>query len=296
MGSRATNYNWLSRSPSISWDWVCKSKEVGGLSIRNCSLWNKAALGKYVWKIAKKEDSLWVRWVHSVYLKDQNWWTYKPKATAGWAWKKLCKIKDEMHSGFVEKDWLQNPYSISEVYDWLQGSSPRVDWNTWIWNKFNSPMHAFISWLAVHNRLKTRDKLERFGICVDNRCLLCGSATENRSCLFFDCPYSRRCIDKIADWLGIRNTYYSIDEVWKQWSRQLKDPICRKVGLAALTSVVYHLWFSRNHTFWQKAVFHPRILCKGICIETVDRCRQLITCKWTRKHCKWFFSLSALIH
>ncbi|XP_021775982.1 uncharacterized protein LOC110739808 [Chenopodium quinoa] len=285
----------LSRSPPISWDWVCKPKATGGLGIRNCKLWNKAALGKYVWKIVNKEDSLWVRWVHSIYLKDQEWWDYKPKSSAGWEWKKLCKVKDDLHSGFLEKAWAQHKYKISEVYDWLQGNNLRVVWHTWIWNNFNSPKHAFISWLAMHNRLKTRDRLERFDFCEDSNCLLCGNATETRSHLFFECPYSRRSIDMIAVWLGIKNSCYNIDVAWLHWRKQFKDPICRKVGTAGLASVIYHLWFARNHAYWFKAVIHPRILCRGICIETVDRSRQLITGSWTRKQCKWLYSLKGCI-
>ncbi|XP_021731501.1 uncharacterized protein LOC110698389 [Chenopodium quinoa] len=44
-------------APPISWDWVCKPKKYGGIGMRDCSRWNNAALGEYVWKIAKKEDT-----------------------------------------------------------------------------------------------------------------------------------------------------------------------------------------------------------------------------------------------
>ncbi|XP_021770740.1 uncharacterized protein LOC110734925 [Chenopodium quinoa] len=186
-------------------------------------------------------------------------------------------------------------YVIHEVYDWLHGFGQEVDWKSWVWNQFNSPKHMFISWLAIHNKLKTRDRLERFGICNDNRCLLCGDAIVNRNHLFFECNYSKRCVALIADWLKIRDTSYSIEEIWKQWCKHLKEPIYRKVGMAALSAIVYHIWFARNHVLWQKAVFLPKILCKVICIETVDRCRHLVNCKWDRNHCKWLFSLRASV-
>ncbi|KAM6543727.1 hypothetical protein CsatB_008174 [Cannabis sativa] len=46
----------------VSWDRLCKSKAAGGLGLRNTIKWNEAALGKYVWAIATKQDNLWVKW------------------------------------------------------------------------------------------------------------------------------------------------------------------------------------------------------------------------------------------
>ncbi|XP_021721522.1 uncharacterized protein LOC110689101 [Chenopodium quinoa] len=124
----------LSKAPPISWDWVCKSKAEGGLGIRDCGMWNRAALGKYVWKIAKKEDSLWVKWVHALYIniKDQEWWNYSPKRSAGWAWRRLYAVKDQLKEGFEKNSWMNGTYRISECYKWLQGAKTKVDWCKWV--------------------------------------------------------------------------------------------------------------------------------------------------------------------
>lgn len=58
----------------VAWDRVCSSKKEGGWGIRNEALWNTAAVGKYVWAVATKQENLWVKWVHSVYIKRLNWW------------------------------------------------------------------------------------------------------------------------------------------------------------------------------------------------------------------------------
>lgn len=39
-------------------DKVCEHKKSGGLGVRNIFLWNKAAIGKQVWDIAKKVDNV----------------------------------------------------------------------------------------------------------------------------------------------------------------------------------------------------------------------------------------------
>ncbi|XP_062080432.1 uncharacterized protein LOC133785194 [Humulus lupulus] len=50
----------------LAWDSVCQSKKVGGLGFKNSTVWNIAAIGKYVWAVAEKKDNLWVKWVHDV--------------------------------------------------------------------------------------------------------------------------------------------------------------------------------------------------------------------------------------
>uniref|UniRef100_A0A803PAI5 Reverse transcriptase domain-containing protein n=1 Tax=Cannabis sativa TaxID=3483 RepID=A0A803PAI5_CANSA len=62
----------LTGVPAVAWASVGQAKSSGGLGFRCISDWNKAALFKYVWAIAKKEDNLWVKWVHNVYIKDED--------------------------------------------------------------------------------------------------------------------------------------------------------------------------------------------------------------------------------
>ncbi|XP_030505297.2 uncharacterized protein LOC115720282 [Cannabis sativa] len=54
---------------NVAWDSLCKSKSVGGLGFKNTAIWNEAALFKHVWSIVTKKDNLWIKWVHSVYIK-----------------------------------------------------------------------------------------------------------------------------------------------------------------------------------------------------------------------------------
>ncbi|VFQ83678.1 unnamed protein product [Cuscuta campestris] len=68
------NFLWSStpdykKCPLISWDDVCLPKQEGGLGLKNLLLWNQACTMKLMWDVAKKKDSLWVKWVHGRYLK-----------------------------------------------------------------------------------------------------------------------------------------------------------------------------------------------------------------------------------
>uniref|UniRef100_A0A803PTE5 Reverse transcriptase domain-containing protein n=1 Tax=Cannabis sativa TaxID=3483 RepID=A0A803PTE5_CANSA len=53
---------------------LCKSKIVGGLGFQDIAKWNQAAVAKHVTAIANKKDNLSVKWVHSVYIDQENCW------------------------------------------------------------------------------------------------------------------------------------------------------------------------------------------------------------------------------
>uniref|UniRef100_A0A803PZ58 Uncharacterized protein n=1 Tax=Cannabis sativa TaxID=3483 RepID=A0A803PZ58_CANSA len=48
----------------VAWENVCQLKIAGGTGIKRMAEWNTAALFKYVWAVANKEDNLWVKWRH----------------------------------------------------------------------------------------------------------------------------------------------------------------------------------------------------------------------------------------
>ncbi|WMV24161.1 hypothetical protein MTR67_017546 [Solanum verrucosum] len=69
-GSNITNKRAL-----IAWEKVCLSKSVGGMNLINIRLWNQAAIAKTCWDLANKSDKMWIRWIHSFYIKTQQFFT-----------------------------------------------------------------------------------------------------------------------------------------------------------------------------------------------------------------------------
>uniref|UniRef100_A0A803QQN4 Reverse transcriptase domain-containing protein n=1 Tax=Cannabis sativa TaxID=3483 RepID=A0A803QQN4_CANSA len=71
----------------VAWDEICRPKKAGGLGFRRVQEWNEAAIGKYVWAVETKQDSLWIKWVHVVYLEQKKWKEYEAPTTSSWYWK-----------------------------------------------------------------------------------------------------------------------------------------------------------------------------------------------------------------
>ncbi|XP_060972513.1 uncharacterized protein LOC133038396 [Cannabis sativa] len=83
---------------AIAWDRVCQSKTARGIGFKRVREWNMAAMVKYIWAVAKKEYSLWVKWVHTVYIKEKNWWCDSIPIHGSWYWRKLVALKNQHSS------------------------------------------------------------------------------------------------------------------------------------------------------------------------------------------------------
>ena len=107
-------------------------KSYGGADIKDLASWNKAIIAKLVWAVAKKKDVLWVKWVHERYIKDKNWWEYKPPHDSSWYWKKTCRVKEEFKRGCTEPlswDWEGgSEYKVSKGYAWLKQPQRKNPW------------------------------------------------------------------------------------------------------------------------------------------------------------------------
>ena len=131
-------------------------------------------VGKQAWSIAMKEDNLWVKWVHVMYVKEHDWSQFKVPNSASWALKFIYKVKQDITTR-CGNDWLQNhQFRIASLYQQLYNSRKKLIWRKDVWDHHNIPKHGYISWLAMRQRLQTRSRLYHFGVCSTNQCLLCG--------------------------------------------------------------------------------------------------------------------------
>ena len=51
---------------------MCYAKEKGGLGIHSLSIVNRALLGKWVWKFAEEENSIWKDVIKLKYHKEKG--------------------------------------------------------------------------------------------------------------------------------------------------------------------------------------------------------------------------------
>ncbi|XP_057249344.1 uncharacterized protein LOC130590806 [Beta vulgaris subsp. vulgaris] len=287
---------YTSKPPPISWQEVCYAKNRGGLGIRECKSWNVAAIGKHVWQITAKADLLWIKWVHSVYIKESSWWEYQAPTKASWCWKNICKVKDQMKQAYTGDKWLNvdAQYTIKSGYQWLHPEGEKNRWHHWVWNSFNIPKHSMIAWMAMKGKLKTRDKLMSIGISRVDTCALCELDTETSQHLFFRCPFSKRVSHGTLQWLEKRSAVNEcLYTQWKKWGRYSNSRRKQKIGYAVLTATVYEVWRARNNAIWNLKVPCPKAVIRNIKQNVCRRIQFQVTSKWSREETEWLEKLIA---
>ena len=105
----------------MAWPKICIPKYAGGLGIRNITKWNTAAMGRYTWAISVKKDNLWIQWINVVYIKEQEWWAYKPPVNSSWYLKKVCEVKENLKRVVNETQLMNLNQLLSKEYiiGWL---------------------------------------------------------------------------------------------------------------------------------------------------------------------------------
>ncbi|XP_074278530.1 uncharacterized protein LOC141602115 [Silene latifolia] len=244
-------------SALVSWDAICQPKRQGGLGLKHFHEWNVAAIAKYAWWIAVKDDHLWV--------------------------------KDTFKELLFESKWSRSGlrYTIGTGYNWLMPEKEQVSWYPWVKKRWIIPEHSFYCWLVVPQRLLTQDRLMRMHILNQNCCYLCGAKEETHDHLFFDCVFSVKCKNLVSSLCKVRFPNQNSIEWWLNCRSR---NIGRKKGMAViLASLYYWIWTARNKCRVDGFLWRPEFILQRV---RSDCCMRLSMIKSTNaKFVTWFASI-----
>lgn len=115
------------------------------------------------------------------------------------------------------------------------------------------PRYAFITWLALHNRLSTRSRQVKFNTSIPVSCLFCDIA-ETRDHLYFACPYTSRVWSDVITRVGkagfIPNDW-ALLVPWAEHALQRSTSI-NILSKIALQACIYFIWLERNSRVYGK--------------------------------------------
>lgn len=205
---------------------TCLSREESWrLRIQRCHQVEYSQYGELcVGHFFQKQDNVWIKWIHSLYIKGLEWQSYKPCADASWYWRKVCEVKEKLKL-YVTREEISNMthQSIKVVYDRIVGSQERVTWDKLVWNRLSTPKHIFIMWLAIQRKQQNSEKLQQIGVSNSNLCLICGNGAENHSHLFFNCMFNTKCQKQIRSCLGIHISNLDLQLICRWIRRSAKS-------------------------------------------------------------------------
>ncbi|CAM8935518.1 unnamed protein product [Rhodiola kirilowii] len=170
---------------------VCKSKGEGGLGLKNMENMNLAMVMSQMWGKKLGRSSLWTDWLEKYWSKGKHWWEEEVKSSSSWVLKRLMQCKEiglrcvSITNNIASWRGSGDGFCVNDTYNTLSAPCESVDWHKMVWNSFNAPRDSFHAWVAVQNKLLTRDRLGQWGILGSSSCVLCGTeedANSRRKC------------------------------------------------------------------------------------------------------------------
>jgi hypothetical protein len=131
-------------------------------------------------------------------LKDQEWqWRPARSEELVSIQSKLCLITLGEEDRAVWSASSSGKFSCAATWNELRSKGNEVSWWKLLWFSLNIPCHSFIGWLAMHNKLPTKERMLKWGFTVDGNCVFCRNSLETRNHNFFECSFSKRLWRKI---------------------------------------------------------------------------------------------------
>ncbi|XP_039068433.1 uncharacterized protein LOC120214662 [Hibiscus syriacus] len=244
----------------VSWSKICSLKSEGGLGIKDIKTWNKACMLALIKQILAGEGSLWVAWLYNYVFKNNDFWSIEAKLNTSWCLKRLLKLRPE-----VQNFLHPGPVNASSIWDSIRSKNQKVPWHKLVWFSLHIPKHSMITWMALLDRLPTKDRLHRIGLTNDCSCLLCNSEVETRDHLFLLCPTAVSLWERIFSFSGLHFTGYLWEEFLEMASSNWKGKsLLSTVMKIALNALVYLLWEERNRRLYQGRTRPANELLKNI--------------------------------
>jgi hypothetical protein len=146
--------------------------------------------------------------------------------------------------------WNQNisgKFTITDTWQHLRMKQTEVQWWKLLWFPTTILKHSFIGWLAIKNRLATKNRLLQWGIGVDPLCKFYSYQMEDREHLFFQCSFTNRIWKVIMALCLVSNapTDWNLLIDWgilHLKGKSFRASLCK----VAWWATVYHLWLQRN--------------------------------------------------
>ncbi|KAH1222734.1 putative ribonuclease H protein [Glycine max] len=162
----------LTRKAPVAWDHICNPLSAGGLNMISLLEWNKATIGKLLWNCS-------------------------------WILKAMFKHRDDLLQSDAWKGFQNTgKYVTRKIYHMLREDKPKVTWRKIFYGNLARPRAKFILWMTCLDRLPTKDRLHRFGVVTDCKCVFCG-LTETCDHLFFECATTKKVWADILRWISI---------------------------------------------------------------------------------------------
>ncbi|KAM6555783.1 hypothetical protein CsatB_002802 [Cannabis sativa] len=147
-----------------------------------------------------------------------------------------------------------------------------------------------ILWLVMLNKLKTKDRLFKMGIKVQEKCNLCDECNENIQHLFFECRITNQCLVEIKSCLDWKVVTFNVQQLVKWIGRAKISKFKKAVYSVAVAAMVYIAWKLRNVVLWQGAQVDTNRMIEEVKWSLRTRVHNFLPQKLSSVDREWFFA------
>ncbi|KAL9812116.1 putative reverse transcriptase zinc-binding domain-containing protein [Arabidopsis thaliana] len=145
-----------------------------------------------------------------------------------------------------KNDAYTTSFSTKHTWNHIRALSPIVPWLRGVWFNHATPKYSFCTWLAVHDRLSTGERMVKCNRGASGVCVFCTNTMETRDHLFFSCTYVSIIWVEVAKKLW-RSRFTT---VWPQILAYISDNSLNQVDGFLIRYVfqatIYAVWRERN--------------------------------------------------
>ncbi|KAL5134431.1 Transposon TX1 uncharacterized protein [Glycine soja] len=158
-----------------------------------------------VFPMPKKDDNLWVKWIHAYFLKGNNVMSATVKSNSTWILKSIMKQRPQVNN--LQQIWIEmlrkRKFSMKQVYMELVEDHNRADWFSLLRYNRARPRANVTLWLACQNRLATKTRLKNMNLIQCSLYSLCKEQDEDLDHLMFSCRVTKAIWLEVLKWILI---------------------------------------------------------------------------------------------
>ncbi|XP_052623753.1 uncharacterized protein LOC128129113 [Lactuca sativa] len=157
--------------------------------------------------------------------------------------------------GWRDKGGICRKFSCKQVWNDLNNFGDIVPWYDLVWYNNCIPRNSFILWLAVLNRLKTRDRVRGWEVAGNLLCPFCDNMPDSHNHLFFNCEYSSRIWKYFCSKVGLNLSAVEWNDLIFMLSSMLKLKTGENLIIKCMiASCVSHIWRERNSRLFGSSI------------------------------------------
>ena len=136
-----------------------------------------------------------------------------------------------------------NDVKVATIWHSIRPPESSPPWINAVWHPLRIHKCTFIFWLALKDRLLTKERMDLFGMTTDLRCCFCSNAIETVSHLFGSCAFATSIISDpyfalVGDWSCYQNGIFT--------TGSRSSLMKRHMTYLFLAVSVYFIWKERN--------------------------------------------------